>query len=201
MNKILLFLAKYFGAFLVKLMGLTWRYNLRSPKPEGKVIYAFWHRNMLPLMYLHRNQDIIIMISSSKDGDFISGPAELLGYQTARGSSGRKGSKATKELIKRSKDHPIAITPDGPRGPSEKIKEGVLFLAYATELPIITVAVDVSAEKTFKSWDKFRLPYFFAKINVTYGKPFYIKTKNDLINKKTLLQNIFDELKIENSMR
>ncbi len=201
MSKFGLFLEKYLAAALVRIAGLTWRYNLRTSKPEEKVIYAFWHRNMLPLLYLHRNEGAVILISSSKDGEIIAGPAKLLGYQTARGSSSRKGSSATRELIKLGNKHDMAITPDGPKGPSEEIKDGVLFLSYFTKLPIVPVAVDINREKVFNSWDRFRFPYLFSKINVTYGDPISIGSKDEIGEKREQLQNRFKELTKENIMR
>lgn len=201
MNKFSLFLVKYLAAFFVKILGITWKYNLQTPKPKEKVIYAFWHRNMIPLMYLHRGKNIVILASSSKDGELITGPAKLFGYKSARGSSGRKGSSATRELIKLAKENSIGITPDGPKGPSEKLKNGVLFISYFTKLPIILVAVDINKEKVFNSWDRFRLPHFFSKINITYSNPIYIKTKEEIEEKKEFLQNKLDELTIKNRVR
>jgi len=201
MNKFSMFLFKYMAACIVKMLGITWKYNLQTQKPEEKVIYAFWHRNMIPLMYLHRGENIVILASSSKDGELIAGPARLFGYNSARGSSGRKGSSATRELIKLAKENSIGITPDGPKGPSEKIKDGVTFLSYFTKLPIVPVAVDINKEKIFKSWVRFRLPHFFSKINITYGDPIYIKAKDEIGEKKEVLQNTLDELTIKNIVR
>ncbi len=201
MNKFSLFLVKYLAAFIVKILGISWRYNLHTPKPKEKVIYAFWHRNIIPLMYLHRGEDIVILVSSSKDGELITGPAKLFGYKAARGSSSRKGSSATRKLIKLAKENSIGITPDGPKGPPEKVKDGATFLSYFTKLPIIPVAVDINREKVFKSWDRFRLPHFFSKINITYGDPININSKEEIEEKKEFLQNTLDELTIKNIVR
>jgi len=201
MNKFSLFLIKYLAVFVVRILGISWKYNLQTPAPKEKVIYAFWHRNMIPLMYLHRGENIVILASSSKDGELITGPAKLFGYKSARGSSGRKGSSATRKLIKLAKENSIGITPDGPKGPSEIIKDGVTFLSYFTKLPIVPVAVDINKEKIFKSWDRFRLPHFFSKINVTYGDPICINSKNEIEEKKNFLQSTLDELTVKNIVR
>ncbi len=201
MNKFLLFLFKYLAVFIVRILGMSWRYNLQTPAPKEKVIYAFWHRNMIPLMYLHRGENIVILASSSKDGELITGPAKSFGYKAARGSSGRKGSSATRKLIKLARENSIGITPDGPKGPSEKIKDGVIFLSYFTKLPIVPVAVDINKEKVFKSWDRFRLPHSFSKINITYGNPICINSKDEIGEKKELLQNILDELTKVNKVK
>ncbi len=201
MNKYLLFLEKYFAAFLIKILGITWKFKVQNEKPKGEVIYTFWHRNMVPLMYFHRGENIVILVSPSKDGELIAGPAKLFGYKFARGSSGKKGISGTKKMIKFAKNNSLAITPDGPKGPSEKLKDGVLFLSYLTKLPILPTAVDASKEVVFNSWDKFRLPKFFSKISISYGKPIYINSKEEIKEKKKNLQNELNELTIKNKLR
>ncbi len=200
MNRILLFLEKYLAAGLVLLLGRTLRYNLRNNPPQEKVIYAFWHRDMIPLMYLHRHQDIVLLISTSQDGDLIAAPAEVMGYQTARGSSSRGGSSALKKMIKMSKDSCLAVTPDGPKGPSQKIKAGLLHLSYFTKNPIVPVAVDIQKEKVFNSWDKFRLPHFFSRVNVTYGKPLQIFGKKEIDTRIAELESAMFELEKDNKI-
>ena len=153
MNKFLFWLEKYLGAFLVWSLGKMLRFKILKTRPKNKAIYAFWHRNIIPLAYLHRKQDVGIMISSSKDGELIAGPVKALGYIPIRGSSTRKGSTALKKMVQLSQTSNLAITPDGPKGPREKIKKGLLYLAYFSKRPIIPTAVDIDREKVFKSWE------------------------------------------------
>ncbi len=201
MNKIIFFIEKYIIALFVLILGCTLKYNLLTPQPKGVVIYAFWHRNMIPLLFLRKFEKIVILISSSKDGELIAGPAKVLGFLTARGSSRRGGNKAVKEIIKLSKQYSIGVTPDGPKGPTEKIKDGLLYIAYFTHLPIIPVAVDIQREKVFTSWDKFRLPIPFTKVNVSYGKPIYINSKQEIESKLPLVQEVIDKLALENKIK
>lgn len=201
MNKILFFIEKHIIAIFLLLLGFTFRYKLLTPHSKGIVIYAFWHRNIIPLMLLRKFEKIVILVSSSKDGELIAGPAKVLGFQPVRGSSRRGGSKAVKEMIKLSKQYSIGVTPDGPKGPKEKIKDGLLYIAYFTHLPIIPVAVDIQREIVFNSWDKFRLPKLFTKINISYGEPIYIKSKDEVKNKIEVVQKSLDELTIKNSLK
>lgn len=200
MNKILFFLEKYIVALFVLILGSTLRYNQRTPVPKGNVIYAFWHRNMIPLLFLRKYEKNVILISSSKDGEIIAGPAKVLGFLTARGSSKKGGTKAVKEMIMLSRKYSLAVTPDGPKGPREKIKEGLLYIAYFTKLPIIPIAVDIKWEKVFNSWDKFRLPKLFSKINITYGDPIYIKSKDEIESKIEFVQEAMEELNQKNKI-
>ena len=201
MNKIVFFIEKHIIAILLLLLGFTFRYYLLTTHSKGIVIYAFWHRNIIPLLLLRKFEKIVILVSSSKDGELIAGPAKVLGYQPVRGSSRRGGSKAVKEIIKLSNRFSIGVTPDGPKGPKEKIKDGLLYIAYFTHLPIIPVAVDIQREKVFNSWDGFRLPIPFTKINVSYGKPIYIKSKDEVKSKLALVQEVMDKLTLENKIK
>ena len=201
MNKILFFIEKHIIAIFLLLLGFTFRYKLLTPQPKGIVIYAFWHRNIIPLMLLKKFKKIVILVSSSKDGELIAGPAKVLGYQPVRGSSRRGGTKAVKEIIKLSNRFSIGVTPDGPKGPKEKIKDGLLYIAYFTHLPIIPIAVDIQREKVFNSWDGFRLPIPFTKVNVSYGKPIFINSKQEIESKLPLVQEVMDKLTLENKIK
>lgn len=201
MNKLLFWFEKYLGAFLVWMLGKTLRFKILKNAPNERAIFAFWHRNIIPLAYLHRNQRVLIMISSSKDGELIAGPVKVLGYIPVRGSSNRKGVTALKKMITLSKISNLAITPDGPKGPREKIKKGLLYMAYFTKLPIIPTAVDIDKEKVFNSWDSFRLPKIGAKIFVSYGNPIWIKSKEEIELKYKEVQNAMDELTKINNKR
>ncbi|MDY6914767.1 MAG: lysophospholipid acyltransferase family protein [Candidatus Cloacimonadota bacterium] len=201
MKKIGLFLEKYLGALFILILGKTLRFELYGKVPQRRVIYACWHRNLLPLAYLHRYQGIGIMVSRSRDGELIAGPIKLLGYHTPRGSSSKGSLSAMKEMVRLSNKYNLAITPDGPKGPSQKIKKGLLYLAYHSKLPIVPVAVDIKKERVFNSWDKFRLPKFFSKINVVYGKPIAIKNKQEIKDKYQLVQKSLENIENINKAR
>jgi lysophospholipid acyltransferase (LPLAT)-like uncharacterized protein len=200
LDPLVFFLEKYFGAMLIFLLGITYRYKLKSPEPKERVIYAFWHRNLLPLVYLRKFENAAVLISSSRDGQFIAGPLEALGFKTVRGSSTRRGSQALREMIRISQEHSLAITPDGPKGPREKIKPGLINAAYLTKLPIVLTVVDIEKEKTFNSWDNFRFPLPFSRINVTYSKPIFINNKDNIDEKITELEREFKLMEFKNKI-
>lgn len=201
MNKLLLWIEKYLGAFLVWSLGKTLNFKILENTKEERGIFAFWHRNIVPMTYLHRNQKAVILISSSKDGELIAGPAKVLGYIPVRGSSTRKGAVALKKIINLLSTGKMGITPDGPKGPKEKIKKGLLYLSYSTKLPIIPIAVDIDREWTFNSWDSFRLPKIRAKIFVSYGNPIWINSKEEIELKFDEVQKAMNKLTKINNKR
>jgi lysophospholipid acyltransferase (LPLAT)-like uncharacterized protein len=86
---------------------------------------------------------------------------------SVRGSSSRRGSQALFELTgKLRQGFDIAITPDGPRGPKYQLQPGPILLARTTGSPILPVHARFSRALTLNSWDGFRIPLPFSRIDV-----------------------------------
>ncbi len=149
----------------------------REGEEKQSLIVALWHDELFPLVYLHRNNGFVAMISSSKDGEILARAMERLGYATVRGSSSRQGLKALLTAFKEvtNKGNHVILTVDGPRGPRHEAKAGAIFLASKAQVPILPVRVRMSRTKVFeKAWDRFQLPFPFARCEVTYGEPYMV---------------------------
>jgi lysophospholipid acyltransferase (LPLAT)-like uncharacterized protein len=135
---------------------------------------------MLPLVWTHRNGGGGVLISQHRDGELIARVCERFGFRTARGSSTRGGETGALELMRfAAEGRSLGVTPDGPRGPAERVKPGVLWLAARTGLPVVPVA---SASRPFwrlNSWDGFRIPPPFARVAVGYGDPIRVSADLD----------------------
>lgn len=170
-------LAGLFGMYALNGLLGTLRIRIMAPQPKlsSAVIYTLWHGRLLPLTWLHRAQDISTIISRSGDGEYIARVVERWGYHIARGSSSRGGSEALRELVKAGRaGSSLAITPDGPRGPRQKLKRGVLTAAQMTGLPLMPMTGSASRAWWFESWDRFLVPKPFATLFVRYGQPIYV---------------------------
>lgn len=156
---------------------------------QGKpYIFALWHGELFPLAAYAKRFDcrFAIIVSQSKDGEFIARFLERNGHTTIRGSSSRGGVKAliqTKRLILKEKLIG-GITVDGPRGPRHKAKDGVILLAQRTGAQIVPLRASVSRKKVFNSWDKFVVPYPFSKCHFHVGEPMDVTT--DKLDKDVL---------------
>jgi len=73
----------------------------------------------------------------------------------------------------------VMIVPDGPRGPRETVKGGVVALARASGAPIVPLALGASAEWRLASWDEFRIPKPFARCVVRFGEPIRVAAGAD----------------------
>ena len=144
--------------------------------PTFPSIVAFWHGRMFLLPFALQNyaEKVAILISRHRDGELVAELVERLGFKTVRGSTGRgKGGSAAflkmVELLE--KGYAVAITPDGPRGPREKVKPGVVKLSKLTGIPIYPLTFGCTKEFHLKSWDRFAIPKPFSKCRVILGEP------------------------------
>jgi lysophospholipid acyltransferase (LPLAT)-like uncharacterized protein len=72
----------------------------------------------------------------------------------------------------------LAITPDGPRGPAKSFAPGALLVAQRTGAPIIAVATAASSAWRRTTWDGFRIPRPFARVQVAYSDTVYVVAKD-----------------------
>ena len=109
---------------------------------QKQCIIAFWHAHLLLMLHTKwRPRRAVVMISQSKDGEYIARVFDHYGVESARGSSTRGGSAALREMIRHARaGKTIVFTPDGPKGPNRVVKEGVVAAAQVTGLPIVPIA-------------------------------------------------------------
>jgi len=73
----------------------------------------------------------------------------------------------------------LIVVPDGPRGPAETVKPGVVALARMTGAPVVPLAFAASAEWRARSWDGFRIPKPFARCVVRFGEPLRVTASRE----------------------
>jgi lysophospholipid acyltransferase (LPLAT)-like uncharacterized protein len=104
-------------------------------------IIAFWHCHLLLMLHTKWHGPATVIISQSKDGEYIARVFDWYGVESVRGSSTRGGAKAFRELIREARaGKTLVFTPDGPKGPARVVKEGMVLAARATGLPIVPIA-------------------------------------------------------------
>lgn len=149
-------------------------------REKRPVVFTLWHGRLLPCTYHHRHQDVVTLVSHHRDGEYITRLVQKWGYTAVRGSSSRGGLDALRELVRHLRaGRSLAITPDGPRGPREKLKPGPLLAAQLTGAPIIPVASGASRASYFGGWDRFLIPHPFARLRIAYGEPVYVPRRAD----------------------
>ena len=146
---------------------------LDAIKREGRQpIYALWHgRIMAGTLYL-RDRDIVVITSENFDGEWVARIIRRFGYDTARGSTSRGGSRALVQLRREMRGgRPVAFTVDGPRGPARVAQPGAAWLASATGNPILPFHVEASSSWTVDSWDRHQVPKPGSTLAAVLGSP------------------------------
>lgn len=135
----------------------------RAGKP---LILAFWHE-CLPTMpaivrAARRPKDApvgYVLASRHRDGQLVVTAMRAFGLDAISASTSRGGAAGLRELARLIKaGHPVAITPDGPRGPRRQAAAGVAQLAALTGAPVFCAGAATARAIALKTWDSMRLP-------------------------------------------
>ncbi len=151
---------------------------LRKEYPH--VIYIGWHEHVLTSAWMLRHQQIALLISQSRDGEYHSRLARSLGFRPVRGSSSRGGVRSLLQLahaVQHESD--VLIGADGPRGPAKECKAGAIVLAKHSGMPIIPMSGSLTRYTRLNSWDSTIVPFPCSTLIMGYGEPIFVPTRAD----------------------
>lgn len=156
--------------------GWTNRFEKMGSDPGDEIrrgdglILAFWHNRQAYPLYYYRNSNVSTLVSQSRDGEIITQVIYRFGLKASRGSSSRAAVAGLMSQIRfLNKGVSVAFTPDGPRGPNQVAKPGIVELAKLSGKPIIPVAFSSSRHIRFRGWDAFMLPLPFGTVRMVVG--------------------------------
>lgn len=170
---------------------LRWRIEGRAGADlaiasDQGLIGLFWHGRIAHAMACRpilNNKPRRVMISLSRDGEFIARAAERLRIPTLRGSTGKGagpskgGAGAFRAALKEIAGGGVMmLTPDGPRGPGEVLQIGAAQLARAGRCPVFLMGLAAWPAVRLGSWDGGRLPLPFARACLVLDGPHYAPT-------------------------
>jgi len=159
-----------------------------------QVILAFWHDQLFMMASGYRGPGVSVLISASRDGEYIARTMDYFGIGSIRGSSTRGGRAAFREMVELAKKPvDLAITPDGPKGPRHEVKEGVVQLARLSGRPVVPMAFSCSRGHRFRSWDRFLLPLPPGRGVFSFGLPLYYAENDTVESFRQRLQQAMDE--------
>jgi lysophospholipid acyltransferase (LPLAT)-like uncharacterized protein len=171
----------------LRLMAGSWRISTQHEErwrplfDAGRpIVYLLWHEVLLPLLWHHRRQGVVIVVSENRDGQYLSDFARILGYRSVRGSSSRGAARALLGAVRELRSGcSVAFTPDGPRGPRRELKPGVVAAAQRGGGVIVPVHALADRAWRLDSWDRFLIPKPGARVTVAYGRPFEVSPGDD----------------------
>ena len=179
-------LIPFITSLLLRLLGHTLRIRYEGRgyledlfARDERLILAFWHRRllMMPLAYPtptsgDRRQGIAILSSQSRDGERSAATWRWFRIHAIRGSANEDGARALAQMMKAAREGwDIGLTPDGPKGPAQEAKPGIIALAQKSGAVILPVCVAFDRFVTLSSWDALLIPMPFAHCTIRYGSP------------------------------
>lgn len=179
---ILLFFLPLLGAWFLKVWFATCRVRVHNTEwldeaeASGRpIVRTCWHYCALGFFAVNWQRSMVVMISASKDGEYLARVIERLGFAVVRGSSNVGGARAARELIRelRLGKH-AGLVADGSQGPARIMQSGPVLLAAKSGGIVLPVLYSVSRYFTFNTWDRLVLPKPFSVIDVFYGEPYVV---------------------------
>ncbi len=157
---------------------------------------ACFHGTMLYPVYHCRRYPGVVMVSRSWDGEIIDRSLRRWGYDTTRGSSSRGGKEALSEMIEMiiDRNYCSGLAVDAPRGPSRKVKIGIVIVGRRTGQPVVPFVSWATRKIQFNSWDKMILPLPFSTIVMGWGRPTFVPEGLESEDYERLRQDIEDEM-------
>ena len=180
---------------------------LENARKKEPLILSFWHNRLMLIPQITKqtkkldaNYKLMALVSRHGDGQFVGKLARQFGLILVVGSTQRKRKSSRgiefsslKHLINGlKKGHSLGITPDGPRGPNQKINGAIINIAKISGAKILPLSCSTSRFKKLRSWDKFTIPLPFSKIC------FYFDNKLITVEEtadKTEIKKLSDQLK------
>ena len=118
--------------------------NIESPqfywRNNKPFILAFWHSQLMMISYCWNSESKInILASGHSDGRFGAIVGKYFRLNNIPTSSNKKSISLKPVFTVLKNSQCISITPDGPRGPNQKVSEGIIKISRVTQVPIIPI--------------------------------------------------------------
>jgi len=169
------------------LLGVTWRYRVEGwhhvepfRRARRPIVAVVWHGRLLPVAFRHRREGVGVLVSRHRDGGYLAGVAARWGYRVVRGSTRRGGVAGLLGIVRLLEEgHDVAVTPDGPQGPAERVQIGAVAAAQRASAPIVPITAAADRAWWVQSWDRFLVPKPFARVRLAYGSPITVEQGDD----------------------
>jgi lysophospholipid acyltransferase (LPLAT)-like uncharacterized protein len=166
-------------------------------KNDRPFILAFWHSQLMMISFSWKNKKKLNIIASGhSDGRFGAYIGKYFKLNNIPTYDKHKNI-SLRPIFKllQQKDY-IGIAPDGPRGPKEKMSEGIIKIAKKTKIPIIPIGFWSSKNFQLKSWDSFLISKPFSRCSFVWGEAMVIpedSTDQEIRNFQKILEDSINE--------
>jgi len=172
-------------------------HNVQNQVDAGQpVILCFWHARMILSMYGWQHTHPLNMLSTPhRDGKIAALSYNRLGINTIWGSTKKGGSEAARAMIKALKSgETVAITPDGPKGPRQRMQSSAIDIARMSGAKLVPVSAVSTNGKILNTWDRLQIPKPFGRGVVWIDAPIDVPRKASEDDFEALRQSVEDRL-------
>jgi lysophospholipid acyltransferase (LPLAT)-like uncharacterized protein len=159
-----------------------------------RYLYSIWHEDLAIMTAQYGGPHMCPLVSEHTDGQLLSEASRHLRMRCVPGSSTRGGIRAIRELLRQKNAH-LVVTPDGPRGPRQVVKQGLIYLASRSGLPIVPLCAGYRRAWRLRTWDQLAIPCPFSKVYCVGGAPIAVPAdldRNGLERYRLLVQEAMD---------
>jgi lysophospholipid acyltransferase (LPLAT)-like uncharacterized protein len=160
---------------------------------QDSFIYSLWHQSwfLWCVAFLRSHRRHVWMQHPAAYMKPIHIGLRLMSIRVLLGSGGEEGREAAATLVRLLKEGwSTVISPDGPSGPIQVLKKGVLHIARESGVPVVAVRFETGPCVHLPSWDRKLFPLPFARISVVFGEPVIVTQDNFAEAGKLLAQRM-----------
>lgn len=164
-----------------------WQY-VREAEASGRpLLWTLWHGQvMLFVAFGDRflpNEEFAVIIVGDERGNTLNSLATHFGSMTYKvdmeGNPVAAGRAVLNVVKALQAGRQTLLAPDGPDGPAYAAKPGVAFLARKAEAAVLPLGIWTRQSYSLNRWDRYLVPYPFARIHVAVGPPIFARRKDD----------------------
>ncbi|MEM7071965.1 MAG: glycosyltransferase N-terminal domain-containing protein [Pseudomonadota bacterium] len=135
-------------------------------------IPVIWHQTIMLSTLFCPKDKAFFLVSSHRDGRLTQAVLRYMGYQALVLDSNLHNRDRLYQAIQLlQKGQVVTITPDGPRGPSHRVKRGLQLLARQSGQPVFCFGYGISKSYKLRSWDRHIIPIPLQDAVCLYGEP------------------------------
>ncbi len=160
---------------------------------DTAVVYCIWHKDLV--LYFGVFNKVNKQVWMNHPAWYMKPVHVLLNLTGVEhiclGSSGNSGKAALENVIGYLKQgYSTTIASDGPAGPPQQLKPGVLLMSRDANIPVVPLRFECSKTYRLGGWDRKIVPVPFSEITVTAGEPIQVNEININASSVTITKHL-----------
>jgi lysophospholipid acyltransferase (LPLAT)-like uncharacterized protein len=150
---------------------------------EAPIIACFWHNRLMLMSYPWQEmlpKPFYMVQSAHRDGVLAGTVINHLGLKNIYVERKKGGLGAFRTMLSTLKNGGnIGFTPDGPKGPRQRMTLTPLLLAQKSGALLYPTAASISRRRVLNTWDRFLIIFPFSRGITAYGEPLSVPKDAD----------------------